>query len=63
MSSFIQENFNETVINSTQTNQNPGLINFDETVQEENVLLTIKIIALIVITSVTLIFGFLPLIW
>jgi hypothetical protein len=63
MSSFIHENFNETVINITETNQNPGLINYDQPVQEENVLFTIKIIALIVITSVTLIFGYLPLIW
>lgn len=53
---------NQTKYNIT-TNDSFETINQDEMPDKYKILMTIKISALIVITAVTFIFGFLPLIW
>jgi hypothetical protein len=63
MSSIYQTAINETVINSTHRNETNLTLESANSDDAKNVMLTIKIVSLIVITSVTLIFGYLPMMW
>jgi hypothetical protein len=62
MSSFFQDTFNKTVIMNSSA-RNETSINHNHSLNEEKFILTVKLIALFGIIFVTLIFGFLPLMW
>jgi hypothetical protein len=62
MSSFFQDTLNKTVIMNSSTTYETS-INHNHNLNEEKFILTVKLIALFGIIFVTILFGFLPLMW